>query len=176
MFFYPIASLVPPPNTHPPAHTSIPGTTRQYNAIAPKLAWLSLLVLLAASQRDAFLAPLASSVYNTTAAARGIDAFLSTTATPTVALAALGCVQRHERSFGSIRLSPTPPTCLDEGSSCAKHALLAENARSTALPTNFRLPYSSIPSHQPLLGRTRRIQSKKVQLKRAVFDCRNPMV
>ena len=58
LFFYPIASLVPPPTTHPHAHTPIPGTTQQYHTTAPKLTWLSLLLLLAASQRGAFLAPL----------------------------------------------------------------------------------------------------------------------
>ena len=54
------------------------------------MAWLSLLLLLAASHRGAFLVPLASSVYQTTAAARGIDLMLPTTAAPAVALAALG--------------------------------------------------------------------------------------
>ena len=44
------------------------------------VAWLSLVSLLAASQRGALLAPLASSVYHTTAAARVIDALLPTTA------------------------------------------------------------------------------------------------
>ena len=58
-------------------------------------------------------------------------------------------MQRHERCFGGFRLSPTPPAHLDEGSSRAKHALLAENARSTELPTEFRLPNSSTLSHQP---------------------------
>ena len=54
------------------------------------MAWLSLLLLLlAASQRGAFLVPLASSVYHTTAAARGMDPMLPTTAAPAVA-AALG--------------------------------------------------------------------------------------
>ena len=37
------------------------------------LALLSLLLLLAESQRDAFLVPLASSVQHTTAAVRGLD-------------------------------------------------------------------------------------------------------
>ena len=54
------------------------------------LAMLSLLLLLAESQRGAFLVPLASSVYHTTAAARGLDPMLPTTAAPAVALAALG--------------------------------------------------------------------------------------
>ena len=75
---------------HPHAHTPIPATTQQYHTTAPTLAWLSLLLLLAASQRGAFLAPLASSVYHTTTAARSIDATLPATATPAVALAALG--------------------------------------------------------------------------------------
>ena len=74
------------------------------------------------------------------AAARGIVVVLPTTVTPSGALAALGQVQRHERSFGGFRLNPTPPTRLDEGSSRAEHALLAENARSTELPADFRRP------------------------------------
>ena len=48
------------------------------------------MLLLAASQRGALLAPLASSVYHTTAVARFIDAMLPTMATPAVALAAPG--------------------------------------------------------------------------------------
>ena len=76
--------------THPHAHTPISGTAQQYHTTAPTLPWLSLLLLLAASQHGALLAPLASSVYLTTAVARVIDAILPTTATPTVALAALG--------------------------------------------------------------------------------------
>ena len=90
LFFEPIASLIPPQNTHPHAHTTIPGTTQQYHTTAPTLPWLSLLLLLAASQRGALLAPLASRVYHTTAVARVIDAIVPTTATPAVALAVLG--------------------------------------------------------------------------------------
>ena len=91
LFFEPIASLIPPPYTPTRPHTH----TRYHIAVsytAPTLPWLSLLLLLAASQHDAFLAPLASSVYHhTTAAARGIDLIVPTTATPAaVALAALG--------------------------------------------------------------------------------------
>ena len=71
------------PHTHTRYHTAV-----SYKALA--LAWLSLLFLLAASQRGAFLVPLASSVYHTTAAARGIDPMLPTTAAPAVALAAPG--------------------------------------------------------------------------------------
>ena len=79
------------PHTHTRYHTPIPGTTQQYHTTAPTLASLpSLLLLLAASQRGALLAPLANSVYHTTAAARNIDAILPTTATPAEALAALG--------------------------------------------------------------------------------------
>ena len=90
LFFERISSLIPPQNTHPHAHTPIPGTTQQYHTTAPTLAWQSLLMLLAASQHGALLAPLASSVYHTTAAARVIVAILPTTATPAVALAAFG--------------------------------------------------------------------------------------
>ena len=76
---------------HTPTHPyQVPHSTVSYKALTP--AWLSLLFLLAASQRGAFLliAPLASSVYRTTAAARDIDPILLTTATPGIALAALG--------------------------------------------------------------------------------------
>ena len=85
-----IAWLILPQNTLPHAHAPIPGTTQQYHTTAPTLAWLSLLLLLAASQRGALLGPLARSMYHTTAVARVIDAILPTTATPAVALAALG--------------------------------------------------------------------------------------
>ena len=71
------------PHTHIRYHTAV-----SYKALT--LAWLSLLLLLAASQRGALLVPLASSVYHTTAAARGIDPMLPTTAASAVALAALG--------------------------------------------------------------------------------------
>ena len=90
LIFEPIASLIPPQSTHPHAHRPIPGTTQQYQTTAPTLPLLSLLLLLAASQRGALLAPLDSSVYHTTAVARVFDAILPTTATPAVALAALG--------------------------------------------------------------------------------------
>ena len=69
------------PHTHTRYHTAV-----SYKALT--LAWLSLLSLLAASQRGAFLVPLASNVYHTTAAARGFDPMLPTTAAE--ALAALG--------------------------------------------------------------------------------------
>ena len=59
------------------------------------------------------------------AAARGIDVFLPTTATRAVALAALGCVQPGERSFGGFRLCPTPSTSLDEDSSRAWGILIS---------------------------------------------------
>ena len=75
-------------------------TAVSYKALT--LAWLSLLLFLAASQPGAFLVPLASSVYHTTAAARGLDPMLPTTAAAAVALAALGWVQLHERSFGGF--------------------------------------------------------------------------
>ena len=144
LFFEPIASLIPPQNTHPHAHTPIPGATQQYHTTARTLPWLSLLLLLAASQRGAVLALLASSMYHTTAVARVIDALLPTTA--------YACC-----SFGGFRLSITPPTRIDEGSSRVKHALLARNARSTELPIEFRAPYSSAPSHQPPLGITQEL-------------------
>ena len=80
--------------THRIAHPTTKHTpTRPYNTkytTAPTLAWLSLLLLLAASQRGVFLVPLASSVNHTTTAARGNNVILSTTGTPAVALTALG--------------------------------------------------------------------------------------
>ena len=88
----PIASLIPPQDTHPRT-TPTPGTTQQFPATTPTLAWLlSLLPLLAASQRGAFLVPRASSVCPTTVkpAARGINDIFLTTATFSIAFAALG--------------------------------------------------------------------------------------
>ena len=74
------------PHTHTSTHPhQVPHSTASNKALT-----LSLLLLLAASHRGAFRAPLPSSVYHTTAAARGIDPILPTTATPAVALAALG--------------------------------------------------------------------------------------
>ena len=124
------------------------------------------------------------------AAERGIDAILPTTATPAVALAALGWVQRHERSFGGVRPNPTTPTRLDEGSSRAKNALLAENARSTELPNDFWVPYSNTPWHQPPPEKAQNYEidstddqeaqknpiEKKSSRKGAVLDWRNPTV
>ena len=66
-------------------------------------------------------------------------------------------MQRHERSFGGVPLSPTPSTRMDKGSSRVKHALLAKNAHSTELPTNFRVPYSSTPS--PTLPPSRELRA-----------------
>ena len=65
----------------------------------------------------------------------------------------LSLTPRTRRSFGGFELSPMPPTRLHQGSSRVKHALLTENARSTAVPTDFRLPYSGTHSHQPPPGR-----------------------
>ena len=80
-------------SSHHQAHIHA-ATWPHTNAVSYKvltLTWLSLLLPLAASQRGAFLVPLASSsLYHTTAAARGLDPMLPTTATPAVALAALG--------------------------------------------------------------------------------------
>ena len=63
---------------------------QQYHTTAPALAWKSLLLPLAASQRGALLASLASSVYHTTAATRVVGAVLPTPVTPAVAVEALG--------------------------------------------------------------------------------------
>ena len=82
-------------------------------------------------------------------------------------------MQRHKCSFGGFRLSPTPPTRSDEGSSRVMHALLAKNARSTELSTDFRLPYSTAPSHQPPLGRARNYKIGSTDDKKK--DQKNPV-
>ena len=113
------------PHTHTKYHTAV-----SYKALT--LASLSQLLLLAASQRGAFLVLLASSVCHTTAAPRGLNPMLPTTAAAAVALAALGCVQLHKRSFGGFRLSPKPPTRWDEGSSsrCSRRMREAQSCQS----------------------------------------------
>ena len=132
--------------------------TRYHTAMSCKVltlvAWLSLLLLLAESQRGAFLVPLANSVYHTTAAARGIDPMLPTTAAPAIALAALALVQPHERSFGGFRSSSKPPTRWDEGSSSRCPRRKRENHRAA---NRFRLLYSSTPAHQPPLGKAQKL-------------------
>ena len=75
------------PHGHTPIHTKY-HTAVSYKALT--LTWLSQLLLLAASQRGAFLVLLANSVYHTTAAARGLDPMLPTTAAAAVALAVFG--------------------------------------------------------------------------------------
>ena len=102
-------------NTHTPTHTS---TTQQHPTAAQTLArLLSLLLLLAASQRGIFLAPPASSVYHTMAAARGIDDIwqhqrlrlmllwrLSAECTATnLAMSAFGLVQHHQPAWTRVR-------------------------------------------------------------------------
>ena len=79
------------------------------------------------------------------AAVRGNDDISPTTATRAVrALAALGLVQRHERSSRGFGPSSMPPTCFDEGSFRVKYASLEKN---TELPTDFRVSYSSTLPH-----------------------------
>ena len=146
LFFEPIASLTPPQNTPTRPHTH----TRYHTAVSRNSADAGLAITAAvaclceSAWRTPSFAP-QQCVSHTTAAARVFDAVLPKTAMPAVALAALGCVQRHERSFGAFRLSSTPPTRLEEGSSRAKHALLAKNARSTELPSDFRMLYTAVP-------------------------------
>ena len=185
MFFEPIASLIPPPNTHPHGHTATrPYThTKYHTAVSYKaltLAWLSQLLLLAASQRGAFLVLLASSVYHTTAAARGLDPMLLPTAAPAVVLAALGRVQLHKRSFGGFRLSPKPPTRWNEGSPsrCSRRKREAQSCQpiSTAVqqysltPTASRKSTKTIKSTRlTIRRRTRRIQSKQSPVEKGRF-------
>ena len=138
-------------------YTHIPGITQQHHTTAPTLASLLLMLLLATSQHGALQPPLTSGVYNTTPVALVIDAISPTTATPAVTAAALIGVQRDERRFDGFWLSPMPPTRFEEGSSQAKHALLVKNARSTELPTDFALLYSTTPSHQSPIGRAQQL-------------------
>ena len=135
------------PHTHTRYNTAV-----SYNALT--LAWLSQLLRLAASQRGAFLVSLASSVYHTTAAARGLDPMLPTTAAPAVALAALGCVQLHERSFGGFRLSPKPRNRWDEGSSsrCSRRKREAQSCQHISTAAQ-----KYTPSHQPPTGRAQKL-------------------
>ena len=164
--------------------------TRYHTAVSYKaltLAWLSQLLLLAASQRGAFLSMLASSVYHTTAAARGLDPMLPTTVAAAVALAALGWVQLHERSFGGFRLSPKPPSRWDKGSPsrCSRRKREAQSYQRISpavhqyslTRTASRKSTKTIKSTRlTIRRRTIRISRKKVQSKRAVLDWRNRTV
>ena len=149
MFFEPIASFIQPPNTrshgHPATrpHTHI-RCNREVSYKAVTLAWLSLLLLLAASQRAAFLVPLTSSVYDTTTAVRGINPILPTTAAPAVALAALGWVQLHERSFGGFRLSPKP----SHAETRVRRGVARGESGKHKACNRFRLVCSRTTSHQ----------------------------
>ena len=141
-----IASLVPPPNTHPHAHTPILAeTTQQYNATAPKLAWLSLLASRRnAGQRGAFLAPLPPAAYITR---RQQPAVVMPFCQQWLRLLWLWSLSAECKSskvefsrLSAKRNTTKPPTRLDEGLSRVHHELLAENMPSTELPTDFRLP------------------------------------
>ena len=102
----------------------------------------------------------------------------------------------YARSFGGSRLCATPRALLKRLSAKPRatnslgrglvereHALLAENALSTELPTGYRLPYSSTPSHQPPaehksynIDSTDYKKTRRIQSRRAVLDWRNPTV
>ena len=97
---------------------------------------------------------------------------LPTTATPAVALAALGWVQLHESSFGGFRLSPKPSTRWDEGSSsrCSRRKREAQSCQPISpavqqyslTPTASRKSTKTIKSTRlTIRRRTRRIQSEK---------------
>ena len=66
-------------------------------------------------------------------------------------------MQLHERSFGGFRLYAQATNSLGRGFVEREHVLLVQNARSTELPTHFRLAYSSTPSHQPPLGKAQKL-------------------
>lgn len=78
------------------------------------------------------------------AAARGIDVTFANKENACYSFGSSRLIATpRERSFGGFQLSPAPPTRLSEGSLRAKHALLAEVARSTQLSTDFRLRHTS---------------------------------
>ena len=146
VFFEPIESLIRPPSTHPHGHTAT-HLYQYHTAVSYKvltLAWPSLLLLLAESQRGAFLVPLVSSVYHTTAAARGLDPmlccqqwlrllwlwWLSAECNSTnVALAAFGSAQSHQLAGTKVR----------------RAVPRGESARSTELPTDFACCIAVLP-------------------------------
>ena len=119
-------------------------------------------------------------MYHTTVAARGLDPMLPTTAAAAVALAALGGVQLHERSFGGLRLSPKPPTRWDEGSpsSCSRRKREERSWQpiSTAVqqysftPTASRKSTKTIKSTRlTIRRRIRRIKSTKSTVEKGRF-------
>ena len=169
----PIASIIPLLNTPPYPHTATNTYPRYHRAVSYKaltLARLSLLLLLAARQRGAFLVSLTSSAYDTTAAARGIDPMLPTTAAPAVALAALGSVQLYERSLNGFLLSKSS-TRRDERSSsrCSRRKREARSCQpiSTAVqqysltPTACRNSKKTTKPARLAIRRTRNTQSRK---------------
>ena len=138
--------------SHRPSHHQTHTHTATYPYQVPHcstykaltLAWLSLLLLLAARQPGTFLVPLASSVYHSTAAARGLDLMLPTTAAPAVALVALGWVQLHERSFGGFRLSPKP----SHAETRVRRGVARGESGKHKACNRFRLVCSRTTSHQ----------------------------
>ena len=137
--------------THPHAHTPIPRATKQYHKTAPTLAWLSSLLLLAASHRGALLAPPASSVSYDGGSARyrchfanngyACSSFggsrLSATPRTFVALAAFGQAQRHQPAWTWTRVHRARST------RCSRRT-----HEYTELFAYYCVPYSGIPSHQ----------------------------
>ena len=117
-----------------------------------------MLLLFVASQRGAFQAPLTSSVYHTTAAARGIDAIFPTTATPAVALAALGRVQRHERNFWRLSAKPNANNPLGRDF-VAREARVARGERAKHRGANrFSTAIQQYtPSYHPLPRRAQKL-------------------
>ena len=89
------------------------------------------------------------------AAARGIDVILPTTATSAVALAALGQVQRHERSFGGFRLSPNDTNPLGRGLVAREAHIACETHEAQNFQTTFDCHTAVLP-HQPHLKRALR--------------------
>ena len=151
LFFEPIASLIPPRNTPKRPHTH----TRYHKAVSYNSADTGLAITVASRRKSAWHTP--SSARQQRVSHDGSSAlYRCHFANNGYACSSFGGSRLNatprQRSFSGFRLSPTPPTSLDEGSR-AKHALLVKNARSTELPTDFRLPYSCTPSHQPSLGK-----------------------
>ena len=177
--FEPIAYRSSHHKTH---HTPIPGSTQQYHTTAPTLPWLSLMLPLAASHRDALLAPLASSVYHTTAVARVIDAILPTTATPAVALALSAECNATNLALAADKPNATNPL---GRRFVAREARVAREERTkhraanrfstliqqySLTPTASRKSTKTIKSTRlPIRRRTRRIQSKKSPVEKGRF-------
>ena len=184
MFFKPIASFIPPPNTHPHGHTATHPYQVPHCSIIQGADARVAINAVAARSKSAWRIPSSTRQQRVShdAAARGIDPMLPTTAAPPVALAALGLVQLRKRSFGGFRLSPKSSTRWDESSSsrCSRRKREAQSCQpiSTAVQQYSLTPTASRKSTRTIKWTrlTIRRRTRRFQSKRAVFDWRNPTV